>query len=109
IEAAEQSERLSVPEIRDPVSLERLLASWPSERRVLFCDEAGEALPIADQLHGVSGAWAVLTGPEGGFDPAEREMIRARPFVTPVSLGPRILRADTAALAALTVWQALAG
>ncbi len=109
IEAAEQSDRLSVPEIREPVSLEKLFANWPAERRILFCDEAGDALPIGEQVTGIDGAWAVLTGPEGGFDPAEREAIRLKPFVTPVSLGPRILRADTAALAALAVWQALAG
>ncbi len=109
IEAAEQSDRLSVPEIREPVSLEKLLADWPAERRVLFCDEAGDAQPIAEQLSGVDGAWAILTGPEGGFHPAEREAIRAKPYVTPVSLGPRILRADTAALAALAIWQALVG
>jgi len=110
VEAAEQSGRLTVPEIRAAVTLDKLLVGWPAERRLLFCDEAGEALPIADALSGMAPApWAVLTGPEGGFDPAEREKIRACRCVTPVSLGPRILRADTAALAALSVWQALAG
>jgi 16S rRNA (uracil1498-N3)-methyltransferase len=109
VEAAEQSDRLTVPEAREPVSLERLLANWPSERRLLFCDEAGEAPPIAETLRGATDAWAVLTGPEGGFDPAERQAIRASGAVIAVSLGPRILRADTAALAALAVWQAVAG
>lgn len=110
VEAAEQSGRLTVPEIRAAVTLDKLLANWPAERRLLFCDEAGEAPPIAEALNGaVPASWAVLTGPEGGFDPAEREKIRACRSVTPVSLGPRILRADTAALAALSVWQALAG
>jgi len=109
IEAAEQSDRLTVPEVRAPLPLDRLLAAWPADRRLLFCDEAGEAPPIAKALPAVSGAWAVLTGPEGGFDPAERAAIRALQCVVPVSLGPRILRADTAALAALAVWQALAG
>jgi 16S rRNA (uracil1498-N3)-methyltransferase len=162
IEAAEQSGRLSVPEIREPMNLEKLLASWPRERRILFCDEAGEAPPIFDALlpphpagggmersdmgegavrntplpqsdfasafaprasadkplnqiapsrkgRGDSQQWAILTGPEGGFDPAERERIRALAHVTPVSLGGRILRADTAALAALAVWQAIRG
>jgi 16S rRNA (uracil1498-N3)-methyltransferase len=110
IEAAEQSDRLTVPEARDPLSLEKLLESWPSSRILLFCDEAGEAPPIAEKLQATQTTlWAVLTGPEGGFDPAERDAIRAQPFVVPVSLGPRILRADTAALAALAVWQALVG
>jgi 16S rRNA (uracil1498-N3)-methyltransferase len=110
IEAAEQSGRLSVPEIRATVTLEKLFANWPKDRHILFCDEAGEAPPISDALKAVRHArWAVLTGPEGGFDAAEREKIRTRPFVVPVSLGARILRADTAALAALAVWQSLAG
>ncbi len=110
IEAAEQSDRLTVPKIREPVSLDKLLKSWPRERHILFCDEAGDARPIAKALANMTaGSWAVLTGPEGGFDPAEREMIRACDFVVPVSLGPRILRADTAALASLAVLQALRG
>jgi len=113
IEAAEQSGRLTVPEIREPLPLEKLLAGWPPGRRLLFCDEAGEAPPIAEALtgegRGAMGPCAVLTGPEGGFDPAERDVIRAWAFVTPVSLGPRILRADTAALAALSIWQSLCG
>ena len=110
IEAAEQSGRVSVPETRELADLDKLLAAWPQERRILFCDEAGEAPSIADALRlAAPGPWAVLTGPEGGFDPAERDRLRALPFVVPVSLGTRILRADTAALAALAVWQALVG
>jgi 16S rRNA (uracil1498-N3)-methyltransferase len=109
IEAAEQSARLSVPDIRESTSLEKLLSSWPKERRLFFCDEGGDAKPLADAARDVSGPAAILTGPEGGFDPAEREMLRALPFVTPVTLGPRILRADTAALAALAIWQSVAG
>ena len=110
IEAAEQSDRLTVPEIRKALSLNELFSGWPADRRILFCDEAGDALPIAEALKSARGSpWAVLTGPEGGFDPAERESIRALKSVTPVSLGPRILRADTAALAALAIWQALQG
>jgi 16S rRNA (uracil1498-N3)-methyltransferase len=108
VEAAEQSGRLSVPETREPLSFEKLLAAWPRERRILFCDEAGDAPPIAEALRGApDGPWAVVTGPEGGFDPAERAQLRAMSCVTPVSLGERILRADTAALAALAVWQAV--
>jgi 16S rRNA (uracil1498-N3)-methyltransferase len=109
VEAAEQSGRMSVPEIRAGVSLEKLLGGWPKERRLFFCDEGGDAKPLADAARGSHGPAAILTGPEGGFDPAEREMLRALPFVVPVTLGPRILRADTAALAALSVWQSVAG
>jgi 16S rRNA (uracil1498-N3)-methyltransferase len=110
IEAAEQSDRLTVPEIREAVTLEKLLAAWPRERRMVFCDEGGDAQPIAKALTSVTnGPFAILTGPEGGFDPAERERIRAHLFVIPVTLGPRILRADTAALASLAILQALAG
>lgn len=110
VEAAEQSGRLSVPDVLPPTTLEKLLAGWSTDRRIVFCDEAGEAPPIADALAGAKpGPWAVLTGPEGGFDAAEREKIRSLPFVMPVSLGNRILRADTAALAALVVWQAVVG
>ena len=109
IEAAQQSARLSVPDIRAGVSLEKLLASWPQDRRLLFCDEGGDAKPLAEAARNVNGPAAILTGPEGGFDTGEREMLRALPFVTPVTLGPRILRADTAALAALAVWQSVSG
>jgi len=110
IEAAEQSARLSVPQIRDSVSLEKLLASWPPERRLLFCDEGGDAKAMTQAAReSRGGPCAILTGPEGGFDPIEREMLRAQAFVAPVTLGPRILRADTAALAALAVWQSVSG
>ena len=110
IEAAEQSARLSVPEIRESVTLEKLLASWPQERRLLFCDEGGDAKAMTQAAReSRGGPTAILTGPEGGFDPAERAALRALPFVVPVTLGPRILRADTAALAALAVWQSVGG
>jgi 16S rRNA (uracil1498-N3)-methyltransferase len=110
VEAAEQSGRVTVPEIGEPLAFDKLLAAWPSERRILFCDEGGDCLPIAEALRQAPAApWAVFTGPEGGFDPAERAALRALPHVTPVSLGGRILRADTAALAALAVWQSVCG
>lgn len=110
IEAAEQSDRLTVPDIREAVALDRLLKTWPAERRILFCDEGGDAEPVAEAARTIKErAFAILTGPEGGFDPAEREAIRSHPFVTPVTLGPRILRADTAALASLAVLQAMKG
>jgi 16S rRNA (uracil1498-N3)-methyltransferase len=110
IEAAEQSERLTVPQIRAATALDKLLRSWPRERSVLFCDEGGDALPIAKAATKIeTNSIAILTGPEGGFDPAERDAIRSQVFVVPVTLGPRVLRADTAALAALAIWQALRG
>jgi 16S rRNA (uracil1498-N3)-methyltransferase len=110
IEAAEQTGRMDVPEILGPQDLESLLAAWSGDRRVMFCDEAGECAPAVDALAGAAGgAWAVLIGPEGGFSAAERARIRALPGVVPVSLGPRILRADTAAIAAMTLWQAVLG
>jgi 16S rRNA (uracil1498-N3)-methyltransferase len=110
IEAAEQSARLSVPEVRESVTLENLLASWPQERRLLFCDEGGDAKTMTQAAReSRGGPCAILTGPEGGFDKSEREMLRSLPFVVPVTLGPRILRADTAALAALAVWQSVSG
>jgi 16S rRNA (uracil1498-N3)-methyltransferase len=111
VEAAEQSGRLTVPDVREPMDLEALLRFWPGQRRLLFCDEGGAAAPIAQALEGARNEvpWGVLTGPEGGFDPEERAAIRKCPFVVPVTLGPRILRADTAALAALAVWQAIIG
>jgi 16S rRNA (uracil1498-N3)-methyltransferase len=76
----------------------------------MFCDEGGDARPVLGALDGPApSSAAILIGPEGGFDPAERERLRALPFVTPVTLGPRILRADTAAISALTLWQAAVG
>ena len=110
VEAAEQSGRLTVPEIGVPLALEKLLSAWPRERRLFFCDEGGDAKPLADAARDAGGGpAAILTGPEGGFDPAERDLLRALSFVTPVTLGPRILRADTAALAALAIWQSVSG
>lgn len=109
-EASEQTGRLDVPEVLAPVKLASLLAGWTAERGLMFCDEAGDAPPVRAALTGrPQGPWAVLIGPEGGFSLAERERIRALPSAVPVSLGPRILRADTAAISALTLWQSLLG
>ncbi len=110
IGAAEQSGRLDVPAIDAPVTLASALKNWPADRRIMFCDEAGDALPAAEALAKAGRApWAILTGPEGGFDPAEREMIRTLSVTVPVTLGPRIMRADTAALAAIAIWQSTLG
>ena len=110
-EAAEQTGRLDVPEILEPAPLSRVLADWPADRRLMFCDEAGDARPAAEALAGEApnGPWAILIGPEGGFSPAERAAVRGLAGALPVTLGPRILRADTAAIAALTLWQSTLG
>ena len=109
VEAAEQTGRLDVPQVSEAVKLGVLLDGWDASRALLFCDEAGEARPVIEALAGASGPWAILIGPEGGFSPAERARLRALPFVTAATLGPRILRADTAAISAMTLWQAAAG
>jgi 16S rRNA (uracil1498-N3)-methyltransferase len=114
IEAAEQTERLTVPEVRAPVELARLLSDWPAERRLLMCDETGSGPPIAGVLGALDEAaraapWAIVIGPEGGFAAGELASLRRIKDVTAVGLGPRILRADTAALAALACWQAMVG
>ena len=110
LEATEQTGRLDIPEIMEPAKLGVVLDGWDSGRRLMFCDEAGDAAPATQALTAANGlSWAILIGPEGGFSPAERERIRAIRGAVPVSLGPRILRADTAAIAAMTLWQATLG
>ena len=116
VEAAEQCGRLDVPEILEPTGLDQALAGWPRQRRILLCDETGAGVPVAEALAGVApepgaapGPWAVLVGPEGGFAPSELDALGKLPFVTAAGLGPRILRADTAATAALTCWQVAIG
>lgn len=106
IEAAEQCGRTALPELVEPVALEKLLDAWPAERQLVFADETGGE-PMSGTLR--PGPAAILIGPEGGFDPAERDRIRALPQAVGVSLGPRVLRADTAAVAAVALWQAVAG
>lgn len=108
IEAAEQCEATCLPDLAEVQPLDRLLAAWPAARRLFWADEglAGQSAMIA-AVRGTPSA--LLVGPEGGFAPEEREKLRALPFVTPISLGPRILRAETAAIAALTLWQATLG
>ena len=110
IEAAEQCGILRVPEVAAPERLDRLLASWDASRRLIFCDEGA---PIADPLAALReiapGPLAVLIGPEGGFAPKERDALIALPFVVRMAMGPRIMRADTAAVAALTLVNAVLG
>jgi len=110
IEAAEQSERLTIPDILKPVTLSDLVTNWPSTRQIIVCAEWGEATPIAHAFTNLlSSQAAILTGPEGGFAADELEKLRMMSQAIFVRLGPRILRADTAALAALTCWQAQCG
>jgi 16S rRNA (uracil1498-N3)-methyltransferase len=107
-EAAEQCAATWVPEVAEPQRLDRLLAGWDAARRIMYCDEAAPAGTGA--LSGeAAGPWAILIGPEGGFSESERAKLRGLPYGLTVSLGPRILRADTAAVAALTLWQATLG
>lgn len=109
-EAAEQTERLSLPLIHEPQPLAAVLADWPADRPLLLCDETGAAPPIGAALpQRQPGPWAVLIGPEGGFSDSELDALRELPFVCAVGLGPRVLRADTAAIAALAVLQAFLG
>ncbi|MEL6644501.1 MAG: 16S rRNA (uracil(1498)-N(3))-methyltransferase [Pseudomonadota bacterium] len=109
VEAAEQCGGTYVPEVGDLTKLTTALENWPADRRILFCDEAlaGEGQSsLADASHG---PWAIIIGPEGGFSDGERARLREMPLATSISLGPRILRADTAAVAAITLWQAALG
>lgn len=110
VEAAEQCGRTALPSLAEPVQLDKLLANWPQDRTLLFCDETG-GTPILEALQEKPRGTpaAILIGPEGGFTDTEREMIRAIPTALPLSLGPRILRADTAAVAAISLWQATQG
>ena len=107
VEAAEQSTRLNVPTVDEPRALAELLDHWNPARRIILCAEAGKAEPVTAALSRVEpgGAWAVLTGPEGGFSQSELDGLAKLPFVTPIRLGPRILRADTAVAAVLVCWQ----
>ena len=107
-EAAEQCARTALPELAEPAKLEALLADWPENRALLFADERG-GKPAAEAFAAHSGPAALLVGPEGGFDDAERAAIRAHPATRPISLGPRILRGETASIAATALWMATAG
>ncbi len=110
IEAAEQCNLVAVPEVLAEERLGAVLDRWDAARRLVFCDEAGDGNSPLDTLAALTpGPLAVLVGPEGGFTPEERQRLLGLPFVTPVSLGPRIMRADTAAVAILALVQATLG
>ncbi|CAK0764779.1 Ribosomal RNA small subunit methyltransferase E [uncultured Gammaproteobacteria bacterium] len=105
-EAAEQCGRLSVPEVGEALPLLEVLDNWPAERSLVVCAERGEVRPIATVPPGPA---AILIGPEGGFAPFELDRVSQLPFAFTAGLGPRVLRAETAALAALACWQAVVG
>lgn len=107
VEAAEQCGGTFVPEVAEPVKFRSLLDGWDAERQIMFCDEA--LVGGSGRLPAVPGPWAILIGPEGGFSDAERKRLHGVDHAHAVTLGPRILRADTAAVAAMTVWQQLLG
>ena len=110
VEAAEQCGILRVPAIMEPETLTKLLGSWDEKRRLIFADEsAPHASPIEALKSCSPGPLAVLIGPEGGFEREERAGLLAKPFVLPISLGPRVMRADTAAVAALALVNAALG
>jgi len=109
IESAEQTGGMDMPMIDQPQKLDALLDGWDPARRLMFCDETGGAPAFTALQAAGAGPWAILIGPEGGFATEERDRLRSLPFATAVSLGPRVLRADTAATTALTLWQAAIG
>jgi len=108
-EAAEQCGALALPLVADAQPLDRILAGWPAGRRILWADEAGAGIgrtrDILENLRPSEGGWAILVGPEGGFSDRERDRLRAQAGVVPLPLGPRILRAETAVVAAMALWQ----
>ncbi len=110
IEAAEQCNLVGLPEVLEPEPLDRIIAGWDEARRLIYCDEVGPAANPLRVLKEIEpGPLAVLIGPEGGFAPEEQKLLRNQKFVTAISLGPRIMRADTAAVAALALVQAVLG
>ncbi|MEC8622125.1 MAG: 16S rRNA (uracil(1498)-N(3))-methyltransferase [Pseudomonadota bacterium] len=111
IEAAEQCGALVIPEVREPENLMQLINIWPGERQLLVCDNRIGRPPILNALKNLKerGSWAILVGPEGGFSECELDQIQQKANPVFVSLGPRILRADTAVVAALTCWQSVLG
>lgn len=109
VEAAEQCNLVHVPEVLEPEKLEKVLATWEKARSLVYCDETMVDRNPLKSLKSVQAPTAVLVGPEGGFTDGEKALLKSQVFVVPISLGPRIMRADTAAIAALTLVQAVAG
>jgi 16S rRNA (uracil1498-N3)-methyltransferase len=132
IEAAEQTGRLTIPEVKEAVALDKLIANWDAKTKIIFCDDSLEAQPIAMALNKIKtrhpdegqdlreeipkqvrddgqGGYAMLIGPEGGFSADETKMLKSKDYVVPVTMGKRLLRAETAALAALAVFQSIVG
>jgi 16S rRNA (uracil1498-N3)-methyltransferase len=117
IEAAEQSERLTVPDVMDPAPFDDLVFRWPADRTLFILHGRGQGLPVFDQfaaIRSASSAWqsyppGFLIGPEGGLSPSELDLAANLPFVSVIEMGPRVLRCETAALAVLACWQAIAG
>ena len=109
IDACEQCERLSVPALDEPLTLDKLCATWPAERALIVCAERRGAQPLAQALSDLDGPLGLLVGPEGGFEDVELDGALNLPISIPVNLGPRILRAETAVIAALAVIQAVRG
>jgi len=110
IEAAEQCGGVFVPELSDPAPLDKVLDYWPQDRKLMFCDETSARMDTLDALRSTGGdKWAILIGPEGGFAADEAARLRDMAQAVPVNLGPRILRADTAAVAAMALWQVALG
>jgi 16S rRNA (uracil1498-N3)-methyltransferase len=107
-EAAEQCARTALPALAEPMALAALLRDWPAGRRLFFADEAG-GVPAATAFAMEAGPAALLIGPEGGFDDAERAMIRAHSAAVAITLGPRVLRAETAAIAGTGLWMGTRG
>jgi 16S rRNA (uracil1498-N3)-methyltransferase len=109
VEAAEQCNLVFVPEVLEPTTLAKALAAWDPSRRLIYCDETAKVANPVESLRHIKPPAAVLVGPEGGFTNEERAHLKSLPFVTAISLGPRIMRADTVAIAALAVVQATIG
>lgn len=109
IEAAEQSRRLDIPSVENPISFAQMLKTWPKDRTLFFMDETGNGTNILNCFQKNNTKSAILVGPEGGFSEEELALLRQQNFAQAVSLGPRILRAETAVLAALSCWQAASG
>lgn len=109
IQAAEQTQRLDIPEIMQPKSLLELLGDWDNNRVLLFADEKKAVISPVDVIANISSPVGILIGPEGGFSSEERNYLMSKNFTRPISLGPRVLRSDTASLSLLTLYQAISG